>query len=78
MGSIKAVVSEPIEGHEDYHMMVCNSCGTLHYSFDKNVLFEYVIGSFVLSHILLQLDVHQLGFQTQSTYYTFTFDCMYP
>lgn len=22
MGSIKNVVSEPIEGHEDYHMMV--------------------------------------------------------
>lgn len=25
MGSIKNVVSEPIEGHEDYHMMVSNS-----------------------------------------------------
>lgn len=24
MGSIKNVVSEPIEGHEDYHMMVSN------------------------------------------------------
>lgn len=23
MGSIKNVVTEPIEGHEDYHMMVC-------------------------------------------------------
>uniref|UniRef100_A0A8C6ZKW5 Ubiquitin family domain containing 1 n=1 Tax=Nothoprocta perdicaria TaxID=30464 RepID=A0A8C6ZKW5_NOTPE len=26
MGSIKNVVSEPIEGHEDYHMMVSNPC----------------------------------------------------
>lgn len=24
MASIKNVVSEPIEGHEDYHMMVSN------------------------------------------------------
>ena len=24
MASIKAVVSEPIEGHEEYHMMVNN------------------------------------------------------
>lgn len=26
MGSIKNVVSEPIEGHEDYHMMVSAFC----------------------------------------------------
>lgn len=25
MGSIKNVVAEPIEDHEDYHMMVCNN-----------------------------------------------------
>lgn len=24
MSSIKSIVSEPIEGHEQYHMMVCN------------------------------------------------------
>lgn len=29
MGSIKNVVSEPIEGHEDYHMMVSNSSAVL-------------------------------------------------
>lgn len=23
MGSIKSIVSEPIEGHEEYHIMVC-------------------------------------------------------
>lgn len=27
MGSIKNVVSEPIEGHEDYHMMVSSGPG---------------------------------------------------
>ena len=27
MGSIKNVVSEPIEGHEDYHMMVSSRPG---------------------------------------------------
>lgn len=27
MGSIKNVVSEPIEGHEDYHMMVSSRRG---------------------------------------------------
>lgn len=35
MGSIKNVVSEPIEGHEDYHMMVSNPAWvglSLHFS----------------------------------------------
>ena len=26
MGSIKNVVTEQIEGHDDYHMMVCHVC----------------------------------------------------
>ena len=32
MGSIKAIVSEPLEGHEEYHMMVsCIRCTSYRY-----------------------------------------------
>lgn len=37
MGSIKAVVSEPIEGHEDYHVMV-----------STKLMFEQVATEFTL------------------------------
>jgi len=28
LGSIKTVVSEAIDGHQDYHIMVCCSCAS--------------------------------------------------
>ena len=35
MGSIKNVVTEPIEGHEDYHMMVMHSQAVLEKSLNS-------------------------------------------
>lgn len=65
MGSIKNVVSEPIEGHEDYHMMVSSL------SLPGHLLLLHLVGSgfFTGNSILKESNL-------QETEKTFTFSCL--
>jgi len=52
LGSIKTVVSEPIEGHQEYHIMVCwNEC-FIYYFF-----FLYWLTAFSCTFLYMQMSV---------------------
>lgn len=61
MGSIKNVVSEPIEGHEDYHMMVTV----------RSWLTILSVPAPELIRLLLHLQAFQLGPTEASQYWVY-------
>ena len=55
MGSIKAVVSEPIEGHEEYHLMVSDqwmNTATEWYQYSDLISNQWIAGDRVASQLM--------------------------